>query len=159
MEVGQDRLHVARAVLLACDDLRLVADLSVSPGDGHQVFRLRGRYGRNVPDGMIAEHVAMLLPDADGEAHDLVHGRLIVEVAHDPAGDARGAGPDARLLQQHDIGATALALLASRTPKMVSRAQAMNACADHHVRRRLRNHHHIPPVYIATRTKPSYIGP
>ena len=35
--------------------------------------------------------------------HELAHGGLEVVVADDPAGDARGTGPDAALIQDQDV--------------------------------------------------------
>ena len=63
--------------------------------------------------------------------HQLAHGWLVVVVAHDAAGDARGTRADGFLIDDEDVGARAAAKGFQLLRQMIGAAKAMNASADH----------------------------
>ena len=107
--VREELLHVRVAGGLAGHERRVVADLLLALVDGREVGLLRLRADRHVADGVVGVGRRIGLPDLDAGLHELLHGRLEVVVAHDAAGDAGRAGAGMRLLEDHDVGAGALA--------------------------------------------------
>ncbi len=85
---------------------------------------------RNVADLLEAEVRRVGLPDVDRVAQDGVERRGHVEIAHASAGDAGGAGAGPGLVEQHHVGALALAGLFQRHGEMPGGRHAVHAGAD-----------------------------
>ena len=104
------------------DQLRLVPRALVLLADRDQILDLGRGYGGEVADlsepiaaGVRLEHLNRL-PDQIGDR------RRAVVVAHDPAGDAGGAGADPVLLEDQHVGAAL-----RQTP---GRREAVDSAAD-----------------------------
>ena len=124
--VVEERAHVRRDLGLAEDELRRVADLLLALVDGREVVDLGAVAEGDVPRAVVGERLRVGLPDLDARGHQLGHRGLEVVVAHDAAGDARGAGGDAGLVDDEDL----LALLG----EVPGGGEAVHARADDEVR-------------------------
>src|SRR5262249_36594939 len=138
-------LHVFRAVGLALDEDRLVADRLLLLVDRGDVLVHHLRADLHVAHGMIAEGLWVALPYGDAVLHQPAHGGLEVVVPDDAAGDAGGAGGDAGLVEHEDVLAAALAVLAQVLGQVPGRAQAVNAGTDDDVLRMRRKGHEGHP--------------
>ena len=107
--VREELLHVRVAGRLARQERRVVADRLLALVDSREVGLLRLRADRHVADRVVGVGGRVRFPDLDAGLHQLLHRGLEVVVAHDAAGDARGAGAWMRLLEDDDVGARALA--------------------------------------------------
>ena len=133
LPVVEDGAHVLQAVGLALDEDRLVADLLLLRVDAGDVLVHHLRTDLHVADGVVAEGLRVALPHRYAVRHQAAHRRLEVIVAHDAAGDARGAGGDAGFVDHQHVLAAALAGLAQVLGQMPGRTEAMNAGADDQV--------------------------
>src|SRR4029077_3211538 len=114
LPILQQALHIGHRVLLALDEDRLIADLLLLLGDaGHLLMHDLGA-DLHIAQGVIAEGLRIALPDGDAVGHEAAHGRLVVVVADDPAGDARGPGPDTGLVDDQYVLAAAAPGFAQR---------------------------------------------
>jgi hypothetical protein len=118
---------------LALDEHRVVADgLLLLVDRAHlRVHDLRADL--HVADRVVAVGLRVAFPDRDRMRHQLAHRRLEIVVAHDAAGDARGAGADAGLVEHDDAaaaGADRHAASLQLLREMHRRRQAVDAGAD-----------------------------
>ena len=131
--VGIERAHVRGDLGLAGDQLGVVADPLVALVDLDQVRLLGLRAQRDVAGAVVVEGGRIGLPDLHAGGHQLAHRRLEVVVAHDAAGDARGAGGDAGLVHHEHPLATASQVPRRREP-VDPRADHEHAGAGRHLR-------------------------
>ena len=87
----------------------------------------------HVADAMVVIGFRIALPSCDGMGHQRAHGGLEIVVPHHPAGDAGGAGPDPRLVEDDDVGFRRAALGPELPRQMVGRRKPVDAGADHDV--------------------------
>jgi hypothetical protein len=95
--------HVALDGLGAQVQLAGVADALLALEHLGEVALLAGRAERDVARRVVVQRFGVGLPDLHAGGHELGHRGLEVVVAHDPAGDARGAGGDAGLVDDEDL--------------------------------------------------------
>jgi hypothetical protein len=131
--VGEQLEHVLADVVLAGDQRGGVADLLVATSDLGQVADLALGAEGDVADLVVVVRLGVGLPDLDVGGHQLGHGRLVVVVAHHTAGDARGAGGDARLVDDGDVGTGADAARLELLGEVIPGRQAVDAGADDQV--------------------------
>ena len=131
--------------------LRVLADIEVG-GIALVVLRLVqrdvvallvGLADRDVADLLEAEIHRVGLPHLDALAQDRVQRLGHVEVAHAAAGEAGGAGAGAGLVDQHDVGAFALAALGQVLGEVIGGRHAVHAGADHDELRAVRQRAHV----------------
>ncbi len=132
--VGEDRLHVLLAGLLAEDHVRAVADLRLLLLDCDAVLGLHLRHRRDVADRVVAEAGGIRLEQLDRDADHLGHRRREVEVADDAARDTRGAGGEVLLLEDDDVAARALTRFLERLRDVVGARKTMDSAAEDDVR-------------------------
>ena len=101
---------------------RCITDVGVLLRDPLQLGGLRLGHDRDIADLAEAEQPRVELEDLHRPRDQFIHRRREVEVAHDPAGDARRARPDTRLLQHDDPSALLGEVVGGREP-MHARAQ------------------------------------
>ncbi len=150
--VGEHRLHVVAHLGLADDQLRRVPDPGLPLVHLGEIRDLALGAECDVPHLVVAEGLRILLPHLDVGGHQLAHRGLVVVVAHNPAGDARGSGADSGLVDHQHVGLLpARGLFLGEVP---GRGEAVDPGSDDEVLGARRQAHEHPFQLIATMAMP-----
>ena len=131
LPVFKDRfLHVVQAVLLSFDQLGIIPDILLATVDLCHILVHVLRGYLHVSHRQISVAFRILFPNIHAVGDQFLHGRLIVIVADDPAGDPGSPGTHRGFIEYQDILSRTPSLLPQLLSQVIGGAQPVHAGTD-----------------------------